>query len=125
MGTYRLPSEVDIRELTPKRYDAMTDGEVYAEIDKMLADDPNPEGRNDLLFSFRRLRRKEQVLPVLESLGFSGDSDDYSFGYATGTVLMVRTTAPAEDLREALFRLYRCAEIGTVYTHAKEVSYPV
>lgn len=115
-------------ELSPNVYASLTDEELYALIDGELASDPDKEGQNLLLFTFKRIKRESQGAAVLSSLGFAEDLyNDPSYlriGHATNLYLVVVMEVPEEQLREAIFKLRRCDEIGGCLTHGDRWSYP-
>lgn len=117
-----------VEELRPNRFASLTDEELYAQIDKMLDSDPAPEGANILAVSFQRIKRETQGAKVLGSLGFPDDFEDAAYleiGHSTGMYLHVVIEVPLEQLREAIFKLWRCEEISECLIHGDEVSYPV
>lgn len=118
-----------VEELTPNPYADLTDEELYAQIDEMLANDPDPEGQNLLMFSFKRIKRESQASTVLASLGFSDDLYDKTtyihVGHMTNMYLVLIMKVPPEQVREAIFKLYRCDEIGGCLTHGDQYSYEV
>lgn len=127
IGTRPMPGLV-VEELHPNFYASLTDEELYAQIDEMLASDPNPEGANILAVSFQRIKRETQGAAVLGSLGFSDDFEDpvyLDIGHMTNLYLHVVIEVPPEQLREAIFKLFRCEEISECLIHGNEVSYPV
>lgn len=115
-----------IEELTPNFYASLTDEELYALIDEELAADSDPEGQNLLLFCFKRIKRESQGAAILGSLGFPDDLDDpiyLNVGHATNLYLTILMEVPHEQLRDAIFKLRRCDEIGGCHTHGDQVSY--
>ena len=128
LGTMASPGVVE-EELSPNFYASLTDEELYAQIDAELAADPDKEGQNLLLFSFKRIKRESQGAAVLESLGFPEDLYNHPMyvhiGHATNLYLVVVMEVPQEQLREAIFKLRRCDEIGGCLTHADRWSYEV
>lgn len=128
LGTYG-PMGIVEEELTPNFYASLTDEELYAQIDEMLASDPDKEGQNLLMFTFKRIKRESQGAAVLESLGFPEDLYNdpcyLHIGHATNMYLVVVMKVPQEQLREAIFKLRRCDEIGGCLTHGDQWSYPV
>lgn len=128
LGSMASPGIVE-EELSPNVYASMTDEELYAQIDAELAADPDKEGQNLLLFTFKRIKRESKGAAVLESLGFPGDLYDHPMyvdvGHTTNLYLAVVMEVPQEQLREAIFKLRRCDEIGNCHTHADQWSYAV
>ena len=117
LGTIAPLGFVPLMELSPKATDALTDEELYEKIDKEIAE---ADGSTTLLFSFRRIKRETQAAAVLGSLGLPDDLCDPSiyfpgFSLWNGLTLMVFMYVPPEiSLRETMFKLYRCAEIGGI-----------
>lgn len=124
-GTFG-PLGIITEELKPNFYASLTDEELYALIDEELAADPDPEGQNLLLFGFKRIKRESQGAAVLGSLGFPDDLEDPIYldvGHATNLYLMILMEVPREHLREAIFQLRRCDEIGGCQIHGDQWSY--
>lgn len=128
LGTI-APLGIVVEDLTPNVYASLTDEELYAKIDEALASDPDKEGQNLLMFSFKRIKRESQGAAVLEALGFPEDLYNdpcyLHIGHTTNCYLVIVMEVPQEQLREAIFKLLRCDEIGGCHTHADQWSYAV
>lgn len=126
LGTFP-PLGLIIEELRPNPYASMTDEELYAKIDAMLAADPNPKGANILAISFQRIKRETQGAALLGSLGLPDDFADPAYldvGHTTGMYLWIVIEVPSEQLRETIFKLWRCDEISDCMIHGDTVEYP-
>lgn len=95
------------------QYTSFSDEELYALIDRELADDGGET--TTLTIAFSQIKEESAGAALLEELGFSGDLSDASVypqvWHVRSNFLAVAIDLPAEQLREAMFTLRRCEAI--------------
>lgn len=117
LGTYELDWVLlplpENKTWCVNQYTSFSDEELYALIDRELAEDGGET--TTLTVAFSQIKEESEGAALLEELGFSGDLSDASVyaqvWHVPNKFLAVAIDLPAEQLREAMFTLRRCEAI--------------